>query len=91
MQVYSRIICQFAWWGRSLLAPFVLPHRFVVPSSSAPHCCSGLFFARRLWIAKATNQLFAALNLGKGWMILMIELIVGCRYVGASCVACSQS
>ena len=69
----------FAWRGRSRLAPFILPHGFVGPCSSAPYCCSGLCFGRRLLIARAITCLFVALNLDEDRIFLMVKLLVGCR------------
>ena len=80
MRVYLPIVFNiFAWRGRSRSAPFILPHCCVGPSSLVPHCCSGLCFGRRLLIVRAITFLFAALNLGEGWMFLMVDLLVGCR------------
>ena len=61
----------------SHLVPFIVPHRFVGPSSLAPHCCSGLCFGRRLSIARAFTYLFIVLKLGESWMFLMLELLLG--------------
>ena len=80
MQVYSCIVCLFfAWQGTTHLAPFILPHHLVGPSSFAPNCCSGLCFGRCLSIARAIDCLFAALNIGDGWMFWMLELVVDRR------------
>ena len=72
-------LLNFPWRSRSCLVPFILPHCFVGPSSSVLHYCSGLCFEKRLLIARTINCLFVALNLGEGWMFLMVELLVGCR------------
>ena len=79
MYVYSCIICWFAWQSHSLSTTFVLLDPFVVLSLASAHSYSGLYFWRRLFIAKAVTFLLAMLNFDESWMFLMIELLVNCR------------
>ena len=59
------------------MARIVLPHLFSGPSLSAPNCYNVLCFDSPILIARAITCLFVTLNLGEGWMFLVLELLVG--------------